>query len=465
MVAMLVRPGAACLGSSIRSMLNLTAAASNGSPLWNFTLRRSLNCHVVSFRSRQDSARLPSSWSVLRLRRSKVSKICRSGSWAFLSQCMCQSSVAASPDCTTTTGRCWAGASEPGRATARRSARVQPIARAETGAEDCRRAVFDRVIARLLSTGGPWRSGCDGSGRTDRGRPGGVAEQVDPHHGHEERRAGEEREPVASVHELPALRQHAAPGGDRQRDAESQEGEAGLGQDGPRHAERRHHDERGADVRQHVAAHDRREGDAEGARGVHERLLPGGQRLGAHDPRVGDPVPEAHDQHDVADAGPQHTDHGDGQEDEREGELHVGEAHDGVVPGAPAHAGQEAEAGADRAGEEHGREADQDRGLGPVDHAAQDVPAELVGAQDRQRPVGRAARRSREARQEVLLVRIRRRQPRRRDGARRDDQEDRRAEAGASRREQDAGPAPRAPRLGARPGRRRWLGGCRRQAA
>ena len=48
MVAMLVRPGAACLGFSIRSMLNLTAAASKGSPLWNFTFRRSLNCQVVS---------------------------------------------------------------------------------------------------------------------------------------------------------------------------------------------------------------------------------------------------------------------------------------------------------------------------------------------------------------------------------------------------------------------------------
>ena len=31
-VAMLVRPGAACWGLSIRSMLNLTAAASKGSP-------------------------------------------------------------------------------------------------------------------------------------------------------------------------------------------------------------------------------------------------------------------------------------------------------------------------------------------------------------------------------------------------------------------------------------------------
>src|SRR2546425_1726455 len=70
MEAMLVRPGAPCAGFSIRSTLNLTAAASNGSPLWNLIPWRSLNCQVVSVSRRHDSARLPSSLSVLRSRRS-----------------------------------------------------------------------------------------------------------------------------------------------------------------------------------------------------------------------------------------------------------------------------------------------------------------------------------------------------------------------------------------------------------
>src|SRR5258705_3014968 len=104
MVAMLVRPGAPCFGLSMRSMLNFTAAASKGSPLWNFTLRLSLSCQFVSLTWRHDSATLPSSWSVLMFLRSSVSKIWRSGWCAFLSQCMCQSRVAASPDCTPTTG-------------------------------------------------------------------------------------------------------------------------------------------------------------------------------------------------------------------------------------------------------------------------------------------------------------------------------------------------------------------------
>src|SRR5438046_8095710 len=124
MVAMLVRPGAPCLGLSIRSMLYLTAAASSGSPLWNLIPRRSLNCQVVSLSRRQDSARLPSSLSVLRSRRRSVSKICRSGSWAFLSQCMCQSSVAASPDCTTITGLGCAGAAPAARTTSASAASV-----------------------------------------------------------------------------------------------------------------------------------------------------------------------------------------------------------------------------------------------------------------------------------------------------------------------------------------------------
>ena len=277
-----------------------------------------------------------------------------------------------------------------------------------------------------------------------------VAEQVDPHDGHEQGRAGEEREPVARVHELPTFRQHAPPGGDREGHAEPEEGEPGLGQDGARHAERRHHDERGADVGQDVAPDDRRERDPEGARGVHERLLPGGQGLGAHDPGVGDPVAEADHQNDVADARPQDADDGDGQEDEREGELHVGQSHDDVIPETPAHPGQEAEAGAYGAGHQHRGEPDQDRRLGAVDDPAQDVTTQLVRAEDGQRAVGGPARRTREAREQLLLVRIGRRDPPGHDRARGDHEEDHRADPGARRFQQDAGPPPHAARRGQR---------------
>src|SRR5215468_5996684 len=202
MVAMLVRPGAPCLGLSMCSTLNFTAAASKGSPLWNFTLCLSLNCQVVSLTVRHDSARLPSSWRVFRLRRNRVSKIWRSGSCAFLSQCMCQSRVAASPDCTITTGLGWAWA---GSATPRRRAVM-----AMTGTASC------RIIVVLLGEVAAWLELVQAASHVKIGMEGvakGVADEVDGHDRQEECSAGEQGEPVACVDVLPSLGEHAAPGG------------------------------------------------------------------------------------------------------------------------------------------------------------------------------------------------------------------------------------------------------------
>ena len=199
-----------------------------------------------------------------------------------------------------------------------------------------------------------------------------------------------------------------------------------------------------------MAPDDRRERDPEGARGVDERLLPDGQGLGAHDPGVGDPVAEADDQDDVADARPQDADDGDGQEDEREGELHVGQSHDDLIPETPAHPGHEAEAGADGAGHQDRGEPDQDRRLGAVDDPAQDVATQLVRAEDGQRAVGGAGGRTREARDQLLLVRVGRRDPPGRGRAHGDHQEDRRPDPGARRFQQDSSPSPDAARRGQR---------------
>src|SRR3989440_7239311 len=222
MVAMLVRPGAPCLGLSIRWMLYLTAAASSGSPLWNLIPRRSLNCQVVSLSRRQDSARLPSSLSVLRSRRRSVSKICRSGSWAFLSQCMCQSSVAASPDCTTITGLGCAGAAPAARTTSASAPSVirlmVDVLLEPVHGPSCLQIRIERI-------------------------PQGVADQVDRHDRGEERHAGRQGQPVARVDELPALGEHAAPRRNAERYAEPEKAQARLGGNGPGHAEGGHHDQ------------------------------------------------------------------------------------------------------------------------------------------------------------------------------------------------------------------------------
>ena len=105
-------------------------------------------------------------------------------------------------------------------------------------------------------------------------------------------------------------------------------------------------------------------------------------------------------------------------------------------------------------------------GLRAVDHAAQDVTAQLVGAEDGERAVGGARRRAREARQEVLLVRVGGREPAPGAAAHvADHEEDHRADAGAPGSEQDAGPAPAAPRRGQGRAGDAEPAGRRRQAA
>src|SRR6266540_6976918 len=218
MVAMLVRPGAPCFGLSIRSMLNFTAAASKGSPLWNFTLRLSLNCQVVSLTVRHDSARLPSSWSVLTLRRRSVSKIWRSGSCAFLSQCMCQSRVAASPDWMTTTGFACACAGGTRGARHRRSAAIGTAGRARGRVIVILLGVVVSPSSELVQTATHVEIRIEGVAER-------VADKVDGHDRHEERRPGEQGQPVARVDVLPALGEHAAPGGDGHGHTEPQKGE------------------------------------------------------------------------------------------------------------------------------------------------------------------------------------------------------------------------------------------------
>src|SRR5215472_17303629 len=351
MVAMLVRPGAPCLGLSMRSTLNFTAAASKGSPLWNFTLCLSLDCQVVSLRVRQDSARLPSMCSVLRLRRRSVSKIWRSGSWAFLSQCMCQSRVAASPDCTITTGF--------GCAWAEGATASSVAIMATTRTVSCR-----FIVVLLRGSVSAWLELLQAASHVEIGIEGvaeRVADEVDGHYRHEEGHPREEGEPVARVDVLPPLREHAAPGGNGHGHPEPKEGEPRLGEDGDGDPEGGHHHERRAHVEQ----------------------------------------------------------------DEREGQLHVGEPHHGVIGYAAAHAGEEAEGGAREPCDEPGGEPDEARRAGAVDEPAQDVAAQLIRPQHGEGAVGRTGQRRSEAGEEALLRRIDGRQELRDGGAEADHYEDR----------------------------------------
>src|SRR5215831_7766182 len=103
---------------------------------------------------------------------------------------MCQSRVAASPDWTTTTGFCCAGASCPVRLKSAARAKAQPNRWGRR-----RRPDMDsgRVIGSLLSLQAI-HGGSDLAGLKVRvqGVAERVAQEVDPHDGDEQRRAGEE---------------------------------------------------------------------------------------------------------------------------------------------------------------------------------------------------------------------------------------------------------------------------------
>jgi hypothetical protein len=93
------------------------------------------------------------------------------------------------------------------------------------------------------------------------------------------------------------------------------------------------------------------------------------------------------------------------------GELHVGDAHQhGLRPPAE-EAGDEAEQPADHRGQQHRAEADEERDAGAVEHARVEVAPELVRAED---VAGRARRL--EARHEIALDRVVRRDQGRGEG-------------------------------------------------
>ena len=86
--------------------------------------------------------------------------------------------------------------------------------------------------------------------------------------------------------------------------------------------------------------------------------------------------------------GPERGDHRHRQDDRREGEDEIADAHDRAVEQAGEVAGDRAEDGADRHRDDHEQQGEGDRHPGAEDHPAEHVAAETVGAE----PVRRARR-------------------------------------------------------------------------
>ena len=109
---------------------------------------------------------------------------------------------------------------------------------------------------------------------------------------------------------------------------------------------------------------------AERDRGLHVLALADREHLAAHHPGVDHPRRHPDDDDDVAQARPQHPDHRDREQDEREGELDVGQAHQEVVHPPAEVAGHEPDEHAEDARDQHRGQPDHERDARAEDRCA-----------------------------------------------------------------------------------------------
>src|SRR3989304_6190064 len=226
----------------------------------------------------------------------------------------------------------------------------------------------------------------------------------------------------------PPVRQHPPPGGRGWLDAEAQERQRRFHHDYPCHVQRGHDEPGGEGVGENVPDEPPPIPASERDRGLDELPLAQRQHFPPHDPRVDDPARHPDDDDDIPEAGPEHADHRDRQQDERERQLDVGQAHEHVVHPPAEVAGDEPDGHPEGPRNGHRGAPDQERDAGAVDDPRQDVAAQVVGPQQVHPPRGVLPARRPEPMDEVLLQGIGGRDQRRDDGAHDDDEDDRQAE-------------------------------------
>src|SRR5215467_7701932 len=250
-----------------------------------------------------------------------------------------------------------------------------------------------------------------------------VADEIDYENYDEDRRAREEGEPPAGGDVVASLVEHGAPTWGGRGHTQPKEGERGLRDDGACHREGRHHGDGRPHIGQHVAPDEPPVEGAEGAGRFHELALSEGERLPAHDPRIGNPAAQREHEDEVAEAGAEHGKQGHAQQEDGKGELHVARPHEQVVEPAPVEAAEHAQEDAGRARDDHGHEADDEGHPRAVEEAAEDVASEGVRAERMHGAPARTPHGWAEPLQEIVRDRVGGRQERREDGGRRHEAE------------------------------------------
>src|SRR6185369_1150328 len=246
-----------------------------------------------------------------------------------------------------------------------------------------------------------------------------ITGEVERQHGDEDRQAGKRHDPPCALDELERARQHRAPFGRRRLRAETEEAERGGVEDRRREAEGRLDDERRGAVGQHGVEHQACGAGAGEARGLHVvlgELAEDGAARQANEVRQHD---DGDREHGVRQPRAENGDHRDREQQVRQREHHVHQAHDGVLrPAAVGEAGDEAEEDADRERQADRHQADDERQARAVDEAREDVAADRVGAEDEDVAADGGERRRAQRRVAELLARV----------VRRDDVREQRAE-------------------------------------
>jgi len=123
-----------------------------------------------------------------------------------------------------------------------------------------------------------------------------------------------------------------------------------------------------------------------GARGVDELSLAQGEHLSTHEAGDGHPGRGCEHDHRRDERGAVERDQHQGEEQARDGEHHVGRAHQQRVDPAAREAGRQADRGADDQRDQRGHRPDAQRDTRPVEQAAEHVAAEAVRPQEVQLP-------------------------------------------------------------------------------
>ena len=181
-----------------------------------------------------------------------------------------------------------------------------------------------------------------------------------------------------------------AKAGLRWRYTDTQKRQCRLGDDRKRQTDGRNHQNRPHHIGQDMAQHDTRRMHADNAGGLHIFLGFLDHRRPAHDTGILHPVGQAdgHDEHPDRhlfahrrrNKPARHTEDQERDQDRREGQLHIGDAHQQAVDPTAAPACQKAQTDPQHHGKDHRRKAHEQRNPRAVKDGRKDIPALIVGA-------------------------------------------------------------------------------------